>query len=155
VAASEVVERKAVRAIIMDGAGRVLLVRFERKDVGKAWWAAVGGGLDEGEGEEAALRREIAEETGLLEFEVGPKLWQRQTRFEYKGKDYLQEDWFWLVRVEAFEPTPRWANDEERDLVDEVRWWTVEEMEGSTEVMSPDDLPALVRGLLRDGVDLA
>jgi ADP-ribose pyrophosphatase YjhB (NUDIX family) len=150
-----VVERKAVRAIILDEAGRVLLVRFDRKDVGKAWWAAVGGGLDEGESEEEALRREIFEETGISEFAIGPRLWQRQTRFEWKGRNYLQEDRFWLVQVEAFEPLPKWANDEERDLVGEVRWWTVEEMEASTEVMSPFDLPALVRELLQGEVGLA
>ena len=55
--------RRAVRAIVLDPDDRILLVRFSfpSRDV----WATPGGGIDEGESAEEAIRRELGEETGL------------------------------------------------------------------------------------------
>ena len=52
--------RDAVRAVVVDPDDRVLLVRFEFPH----WigWATPGGGVDSGETDEAAIRRELAEE---------------------------------------------------------------------------------------------
>jgi len=55
--------RLAVRAVVMQ-AGRVLVVNAypgEESDL----WCAPGGGVERGQGLEANLRREVAEETGL------------------------------------------------------------------------------------------
>lgn len=54
--------RANVGAVIADQAGRVLI--FERAD-GTGGWQFPQGGIDEGEEPEAAVRREITEETGL------------------------------------------------------------------------------------------
>jgi len=58
--------RLAVRAVIVDDQGRCLLIRRSRACkhfVGK--WEWPGGKVDEGETFDAALRREVREETGL------------------------------------------------------------------------------------------
>ena len=36
------------------------------------FWVTPGGGLEEGEGSKAGLRRELLEETGLESVEIGP-----------------------------------------------------------------------------------
>jgi 8-oxo-dGTP diphosphatase len=51
--------------VTRDDRGRVLLVR-QRGGPFKDAWLLPGGGLEDGESFEAALRREIAEETGLV-----------------------------------------------------------------------------------------
>jgi ADP-ribose pyrophosphatase YjhB (NUDIX family) len=56
--------RRAVRAILIDDQGRLILIR--RTKQGQApYWTAPGGGVEDGDGSaENALRRELAEELG-------------------------------------------------------------------------------------------
>ena len=120
--------RRAVRALVVDPAGRVLLVRFEFPTV--TVWATPGGGIDEGEDEEAALRRELEEELGLVDVEIGPHIWSRTHIIPFlDGSWDGQEDRIHLVRVPAFEPQPRltWAQLR-AERVHELRWWTLEEL---------------------------
>lgn len=54
-----------VGAIIRDGTGRVLLVR-RANEPGRGLWSLPGGRIEPGESEEAAVVREVREETGLV-----------------------------------------------------------------------------------------
>jgi 8-oxo-dGTP pyrophosphatase MutT (NUDIX family) len=56
----------AVRAIIRDGAGRVLVLKRADGDVAGGLWCLPGGKVDFGETVEAALEKEILEETSLV-----------------------------------------------------------------------------------------
>ena len=67
--------RPAVRAVLVDGADRVLLVRFQFGE--RVVWATPGGGIEPGEEVLEALRRELLEEVGLAEADIGPALWRR------------------------------------------------------------------------------
>jgi 8-oxo-dGTP diphosphatase len=54
-----------VGAIIKDGAGRLLLIR-RGHEPGKGLWSIPGGRIEAGESDDAALVREVREETGLI-----------------------------------------------------------------------------------------
>jgi 8-oxo-dGTP diphosphatase len=54
-----------VGAVIKDGAGRLLLIR-RGHEPGKGLWSIPGGRIEPGESDEAALVREVREETGLV-----------------------------------------------------------------------------------------
>ena len=65
--------RVIVGALIVDADGRVLLLKMpEDRGVYPGQWGIVGGGIDEGEQAEAALQREVAEETGLTVSAIRP-----------------------------------------------------------------------------------
>jgi len=144
----EPVDRTAVRALVLDEDGRTLLVKF-RDDEGQVWWTTPGGGIDEGEEPEAALRRELAEELGLDDFEIGPEIWTREHTFAWRGTILRQRERIWLVEVAQHEPAPR--VDLAAELVVDVRWWTQGEVDSATETLVPERLPELLRNLRENG----
>jgi 8-oxo-dGTP diphosphatase len=144
--------RPAVRALMVDPSDRVLLVRFEFNDVGTVW-ATPGGGIEPGEETMEALRRELAEEVGLYEPDVGPCVWIR-THTNAMGSWDGQRDEVYLVRCDAFEPTPMMTWDQLRsEGLHEIRWWTLNELEiaMATTLFAPRELVSVVTSIVRTG----
>lgn len=143
--------RPATRAVILDPEDRILLMRFDFRD--REVWATPGGGIDDGETDEDALRRELVEEAGLEGFELGPLIWTRTHQTPLEGGRWDgQTERLYLVRTAAFEPAPRLTWEELRsEGMTAIRWWTASELEAAETVFSPRRLPALVRSLLADG----
>jgi 8-oxo-dGTP diphosphatase len=148
---SELRIRRAARAVVLDEDDRILLVRFEFPTT--SMWATPGGGIEPGESPEAAIRRELAEETGLDVVEVGPVIWERLHIVPFIGGQWDgQRELYHLVRVPGFTPEPRHSWEQlNAEYVFEIRWWTQAELAGATGVFAPRRLPGLVRELLRDG----
>jgi 8-oxo-dGTP diphosphatase len=143
--------RRATRAVVLDDSDRVLLVRFDFGD--RVVWATPGGGIEDGESDEHAIRRELVEEAGLEDFELGPLVWTRTHHVPLGGGRWDgQTERYYLVRTHPFEPSPRftWAELREEGMT-AVRWWTSDELETTEELFAPRRLPVLVRSLLRDG----
>ena len=136
--------RQAVRALVVDSRERVLLLRYDSPIdfPQQVVWAPPGGGLEPGETDEQALRRELAEETGLVEFEVGPCIWTREHRFAGMPGWGGQRERIYLVRVEPFEPAP--GVDLAAEDVAEVRWWTADELAATDASFAPRSLPRLI-----------
>ncbi len=143
--------RMAARAVVLDSGGRVLLVRFDFGD--HVVWATPGGGIEELETDEHAVRRELAEEAGLEGFELGPLVWTRTHHVPLgSGTWDGQTERYYLVRTPPFEPAPRLSGEELRaEGMTAVRWWTLAGLEATDATFAPRRLPVLVRELLRHG----
>ena len=143
--------REAVRAVVLDRDDHVLLAHFLLRRTGSEFWATPGGGIDEGESDAVAIARELAEESGLREFELGPCIWTR-TRWVQWPHWGGQSERIYLVRTDRFEPAPEWTAEElAAEGVVEQRWWTIEEVEASRELFAPTRLPQLLRELVEHG----
>ncbi len=143
--------RQAVRAVVLDPDDRTVLVHF---DFGhRSVWATPGGGIQPGESDEDALRRELAEELGLEDPELGPRVWVREHIFQAPlGRYDGQRERYYLVRTGRFEPKPHLSPEQLRaEYVVGVRWWTIDEIEASGEAFAPTRLGELLRALLADG----
>ncbi|MDQ3177300.1 MAG: NUDIX domain-containing protein [Actinomycetota bacterium] len=145
--------RRAVRALLLDSDDRVLLVRFEFPTA--TVWATPGGGQEPGEDDEVTLRRELREEVGLADVDIGPLVWMRRHVVPFlDGSWDGQRDHIYLVRTAPFEPTPMLSWEELRaERLHELRWWTVDELAAMppTARFAPRKLPALLADLIRDG----
>ncbi len=143
--------RRAVQAVVLDSADRVLLVRFEFPHV--VLWAAPGGGLEPGEHPHDALRRELIEETGLVDPEIGPVIWTRTHVFPFLDGSYDgQTESFYLVRTEPLEPRPAMSwEDLGAEYVTDVRWWPQSELEESGAMFAPRRMPELIGRLVAEG----
>ena len=136
---------------MLDTSDAVLLVRFDFGD--RVVWATPGGGIEGTESDEHALRRELAEEAGLVGFDVGPLVWTRTHVVPIAGGRWDgQTERYYVVRTEPFEPAPRLTWDELREEgMTAIRWWTLDELEATEELFAPRRLPVLVRELLLHG----
>lgn len=147
--------RAAVRAVLLDEHDHVLLVRFEFPTA--TVWTLPGGGLDDGETDLDGLRRELHEELGLLDVPIGPHVWTREHVIPMRTGHDGQRDHIHIVRVPRFDPQPAIGWEALRDeLVHEIRWWTVDEIEAATGsdppvLFAPRRLAALLRELLTGG----
>ena len=148
--------REAVRALVVDPAHRTLLVRFEFPD--RHVWATPGGGMEPGETVEEALRRELGEELGLHDFEIGPLIWERTHIVPFLNGLYDgQHDRCYLVETASFEPAPALTWEQlNAEFVFEIRWWTPDEIDAfepsESLVTAPRRFTELYRRLLDDGV---
>lgn len=125
--------RQAVRALLLTPDGSFLLCRFEFPT--GTVWAVPGGGLDPGEDHETALHRELAEEVGLRDVELGPHVWDREHIVPFvDGQWDGQRDRYYLVQVgERFEPAPALSWEQLRnERLHELRWWTPDEVDAAT-----------------------
>lgn len=138
--------RRASRLLVVDPEERVLLFRIREPRSGRPFWLTPGGGLEPGESHLDAARRELAEETGLRDVEIGPASWRGRREFHFQGRDYDQDETFFLVRVQPFDVDLAGAEDYEMDL--EPRWWTLDELESTTETVVPADLGRRLREIL-------
>jgi len=141
---SEPEQRDAVRAAVLDEERRVLLVEYVDPG-GDRWWGTPGGGKEPGETDEAALRRELLEETGLAEFEVGPLAWERTTRYAWNRRLFVQQNRTYVVRIREHAPAP--TIDLESEGVAGSRWWRLEELEAAV-VTVPRSVLERLRTLL-------
>lgn len=143
--------RNAARAIVLDESDRVLLVRFSAPD--REIWLTTGGGVEEGETDEEALRRELHEEAGLVDFELGPLVWTRTVVQSLEGGRWDgQSERFYLARTTSFEPVPALSWEALRkEGMTAVRWWAPDELETAETLFAPRRLPRLLRELIQHG----
>jgi predicted amidohydrolase len=140
--------REAVRCLLVDHAGRALLVRYADDRAAGDWWGVPGGGLDPGEDHLAAVRRELAEELARDDLAVGPWIGRRCHTF-WLGRWMTQRERWVLCRVEPFEVDPAHVRTLAAEAIRELRWWSPEELRSEAPVLTPRDLPGLLDRIAR------
>ena len=142
--------RRSARVMVFDPAGRVLLIRCAvvRRD-GKlfVFWLTPGGEIEPGEEPLTAAGRELQEELGLVLEPQGP-VYSEHNQFEHMGEMRDNEDFYFVAQCAAEAPQMQGVTADEIALMQEIRWWTAEEIEaalGRGENVFPVDLATRMR----------
>jgi 8-oxo-dGTP pyrophosphatase MutT (NUDIX family) len=146
--------RRSVRAVILDEEDRMLLCRSVIAGPSGAIvvWAAPGGGIEPGETNLAALRRELREEVGFDLRERPPHVWHQEVvdPGHAAGYDGVVNDYF-LIRTAAFRPRGAMSEDElAAENIDGFRWWRLPDIAGyrGSDLFSPRDLATPLAALI-------
>lgn len=147
--ASEFPQRPTARVLLLDRRDRILLLkgRLPTRPRGESSWFTVGGGVEPGETYREAAAREILEETGIAEFELGPVVWVRQGVMSIPDPAHFHEQYI-IARCEGAEPSRDGWTAFERDLIDDIRWWTLTDLLSTRDRVFPPGLARLLPAVL-------
>jgi ADP-ribose pyrophosphatase YjhB (NUDIX family) len=141
--------RRAARALIIDGSERVLLFRGMLADR-EPWWFAPGGGLEVDETYEAALGREVREETGLRidPANVAAPVWTRDTLFTWQGEVERHLERYFVIRVRRLAVDTTGFEPGEAAMIREYRWWCIDDIRDSSERFAPSRMGTMLASML-------
>ncbi|HEY0717160.1 MAG TPA: NUDIX domain-containing protein [Streptosporangiaceae bacterium] len=142
-------ERLAARVVLLDPDHRVLLMRYDDGPPNGSHWTTPGGGLNQGEDFRAGALRELAEETGWTDIPLLGEVLRRSLTMEYGGRLVRQRERLFLARTD--QPEREIRGVEAMHATDHIaawRWWTLAELDVTTERVWPQGLAGLVRDAL-------
>ena len=143
-----------MRAVVVDDEDRVLLVRLEFPHW--AGWVLPGGGVEDGEEDLAAVRRELAEELGLVDPPLVGPIWERTVLFSGAAPYDGQVERIYFLRCAPFTPAPQLSRHLLRaEGVTDMRWWRPDDLAACTETIAPSRLCALLAELAEVGPPLS
>ena len=146
---ARVIHRRAARILLLDPQDRVLLSHDTWN--GGHWWTTPGGGIEDGEDARVAALREVAEETGFRDVELGPVVIRHHWRAVFYDYMLDQHEWIFLGRTAGGEPDTSGLQGIEVEFMLGFRWWTAAELLATTDTIYPAALPDVLAELLASG----
>jgi 8-oxo-dGTP diphosphatase len=144
-------ERLTARVLLLDPDGRVLLMkgRLPGRPNGPAVWYSIGGGVEDGETVLQAAAREIVEETGLTDAVLGRTVWRDEVILrDIDHEKRLFKQYYVVARTAGGDPSRDGWLPHERLLTDDMRWWTLGELQSTDDTVYPLGMAVLLVDVL-------
>jgi 8-oxo-dGTP pyrophosphatase MutT (NUDIX family) len=146
--------RHTARLIILDPAGRVLLIEYAATPAAQSahqgltrFWFTPGGGIEPGETAEQAALREMAEEVGLTGLPLLGEVARRSAVNDVFTRAAFCHERYFLVRAPSDHFDTAMLAETDQDEVLDVRWWEIEALAASGTAIFPVALPLFLRSL--------
>lgn len=150
----QAVARRSARVVAVAPTGRILLLRGgDPARPGIGIWHAPGGGVEPGESDREAARREFAEETGR-DIAIGAHVWDRHLVFSFDRTLYDQHEVFFTAEIDSeFEPSTDGHNELELTYLSGHAWFSPADLRAvaAPDLVAPADLADRLDDLLREG----
>lgn len=120
-----------------------------------SWWEIPGGGMEPGETSAHAAARELYEECGFADIEMGPVVWTQYVEFDFAMYHFKSFDRIHVATVDRADAwNPQGLEALEAAAFEDARWWTLDELLDADVRTLPERLreflPAIVAGDLPD-----
>jgi 8-oxo-dGTP diphosphatase len=141
--------RNSARAILLNQKGQILLFKYHFKDLlnKEVLWVTPGGGLEDDEDFDAALKREVFEETGLELTSGGHWIGTRDVLIHGDDHDFISHERYFLIRVDDSAISLDHITESEKDCLLGYKWWDADEILKSDEEFRPKKIGELVKEL--------
>lgn len=144
--------RDVARALVFDPDDRLLLIAYEAdhpidpaNPAARTFWFMPGGGLEPGESHGEACLRELGEEIGVFDAEIGPQVAACNGPFFLFPTPRDARERYFVVRLpDDRVDTSRLAETESSTVLG-TRWWTLDELDAASERIEPAGLARLAR----------
>ena len=145
------ISRPAVRVVCVDGDFRVLLLRWRDPVSGSILWEPPGGGIELGESAFDAACRELEEETGLRDAQVGRRSIAVTRDVWWAGRPFGGTEQFFAARVRDTTSGDRKLSERERASLVGQSWFTWNEICSLDERVEPPSLRDVLIDLVPEG----
>lgn len=137
--------RISIRVLVVDDRGATLLCEFRSPDSGHSWWVPPGGGVEPGETDLDCARRELYEELGRTDLEIGPPIGVRNGgTFVFREKWVTQHERWHLARCVRFDVADSHVATLSGEGIHVMRWWTADELRAEGVETAPRNLADLL-----------
>ena len=153
--------RNSIKIILLNPENKILLIgtddsSIKDKDGGYngRFWQMIGGKIEEGEDVITAAQRELFEETGLSANDVqfGKIVWKGELVLVMGGIETLIKQRFIIAKTTKTSVTMENLTPEEKPIAKSLKWFSVEEIKNSSEIVYPVGLDEYLSDLLQNGV---
>jgi ADP-ribose pyrophosphatase YjhB (NUDIX family) len=150
-------ERSSVRVVLLNDADEILLMCMDDPTITSIdeeytgrFWTLIGGELESNETVQDAAEREVFEETGLAkeDIEFGPQVWFGELDLIYKGKPTHIRHEFIAARTRRRDISLANLTKDEKKVVRQVSWFSLDRIINSSEVIHPVLLPEFLPDII-------